>query len=73
MIYSLKSTATRLPCSLILCRPATDDEVKSAGEFLTGARAKLERTGTAADKLEIECLSSLVRVFFRLNEFLYLD
>jgi hypothetical protein len=57
----------------VLARPATRTETTAALNFIDGTRTRLKATGTSNDRLEGEAWSSLVRVLFRLNEFVYLD
>ena len=63
----------QLACQLAFARPATPEETADARQFLTSLRARLRDTGTAADKLDLEAWQAMVRVLFRLNEFVYLD
>jgi len=59
--------------ALLFARPATAEELAAADQFLTATTARLGAADTAADRLEAETWASLVRVLFRLNEFVYLD
>ena len=61
----------QLASELAFARPATPDETADAQQFLTAIRAKLRDTGTPADKLDAEAWQAMVRVLFRLNEFVY--
>jgi hypothetical protein len=65
-------TASRLQAAwrLILSRPPTADELAAAEKHLVSANAKLAGSGSSP---ELDAWASLVRVMFRLNEFLYLD
>jgi Protein of unknown function (DUF1553)/Protein of unknown function (DUF1549)/Planctomycete cytochrome C len=67
--------AQRIPAlyALLFARPATAAEITAATGYLDALRAKLKATGSSNDHLEAEALASLVRVMFRLNEFVYLD
>ena len=47
--------------------------VNAAQQFLGTARAKLEKSGTGGDKLDVESWASFIRVLYRLNVFIYLD
>ena len=75
LIKASADPAARIPQAyqLVLCRPAAEDDIAAAQQFLTTARAKLQKSGTAADQVEAEAWSSFIRVLFRLNEFVYLD
>jgi hypothetical protein len=54
-------------------RPAQPEEVADALAFLASVREKLPDTGTAPEKADTEAWQAMVRVLFRLNEFVYLD
>ena len=54
-------------------RPAEPDDVALAQEYLASVSDRLRGTGTAPERVESEAWQSLVRVLFRLNEFVYLD
>jgi mono/diheme cytochrome c family protein len=54
-------------------RPAEPDDVASAQEYLASVSDRLRGTGTPPERVESEAWQSLVRVLFRLNEFVYLD
>jgi Protein of unknown function (DUF1553)/Protein of unknown function (DUF1549)/Planctomycete cytochrome C len=55
----------QLACALAFSRPASDSELADAQAFLANARAKLGNESAAWE--------AMVRVLFRLNEFVYLD
>lgn len=59
--------------TLALARPPTADELASDIAFLTTAREKLRTTDTPADQNETAAWQAMMRVIFRLNEFVYLD
>ena len=59
--------------ALLFARPATAAEITAATGYLDTLHAKLKASGTSIDRLDVEALASLVRVMFRLNEFVYLD
>ncbi|HSI11865.1 MAG TPA: DUF1553 domain-containing protein [Chthoniobacter sp.] len=63
----------QLACQLTLSRPARPEEIDDALPFLATVRAKLSAAGTPPDKLDAEAWQAMVRVLFRLNEFVYLD
>ncbi|MDB6174631.1 MAG: Planctomycete cytochrome [Chthoniobacteraceae bacterium] len=63
----------QLAYALAFARPADASELEQALGFLTTARARLSATGTADSKLDAEAWQALVRVLFRLNEFVYLE
>ena len=63
----------QLACALAFSRPASVEETADAQRFLTDVRARLRDAGTPADKLDAEAWQAMVRVLFRLNEFVYLD
>lgn len=67
------SARLQLASELAFARPARPDEIERAVQFLTAARAKLSETQSSPEKLESETWQALVRVLFRLNEFVYLD
>ncbi|MBX3732725.1 MAG: PSD1 domain-containing protein [Verrucomicrobiae bacterium] len=54
-------------------RDATPEEVAAARGHLDAAMTRLRDAGMSEDALEAAAWQSLVRVLFRLNEFLYLD
>jgi hypothetical protein len=58
---------------LAFSRPATPDEIESGRGFLTRTRESLEGSGTPGKGQDLEAWHALVRVLFRLNEFVYLD
>jgi hypothetical protein len=75
ILQSSPDTAARVQRAyqLILCRPAAEDEIQAAGQFLGTARSRLEKSGIPAEKLDAESWTALMRVYLRLNEFIYLD
>ena len=56
-----------------LSRPADRNELDRGMTFLINARERLRESGTPPEKLEAESWQAMVRVLFRLNEFVYLD
>jgi hypothetical protein len=58
---------------MAFARPAEQEEIERCRDFLNTVRAKLRESGTAPDKLDAEAWQALVRVLFRVNEFVYLD
>jgi len=67
------SARVQLAYTLAFARPPDADELASAVDFLTTARARLRASGTTDDKLDPQAWQSFVRVLFRLNEFVYLE
>jgi hypothetical protein len=63
----------QLAYTLAFARPPEAGELAQALEFLSAARTRLGASGTAGDKLDLEAWQALVRVLFRLNEFVYLE
>ncbi len=63
----------QLACMLAFARLPSPEENADAQQFLTTVRAKLRDTGIPEDKLDAEVWQAMVRVLFRLNEFVYLD
>jgi hypothetical protein len=59
--------------ALMFARPAERAEVADALAFLASVRERLPDTGTAPEKVDGEAWQAMVRVLFRLNEFVYLD
>jgi hypothetical protein len=53
--------------------PPAAPELQDALAFLAAAREKLRAAKTPDDQLESEAWRSMVRVIFRLNEFVYID
>jgi hypothetical protein len=62
-----------LASEVAFARQAKPEEVERAMQFLTAVRAKLSETVTSPEELEAATWQALVRVLFRLNEFVYLD
>ena len=58
---------------LLFSRPAVDEELSTATNFLAKARSLLQSPGTPADQIETEVWQAYIRSLFRLNEFVYLD
>ncbi|HWN93942.1 MAG TPA: DUF1553 domain-containing protein, partial [Methylomirabilota bacterium] len=58
---------------LSLGRKPDASESRQAKEFLVAVRAKLRERETPADKIDAEAWQAMVRVIFRLNEFVYID
>lgn len=58
---------------LALARPPDAVEQKSAMAFLSEVRQVLQQNGTPARDVELKAWEALLRVIFRLNEFVYLD
>jgi hypothetical protein len=56
-----------------LGRPAHGSELEGGQQFLVAAREKLRASGTPAEELDTEAWQAMVRVIFRLNEFVYVD
>ncbi len=56
-----------------LGRPATAEEISGGQTFLATATAQLRTAGTPAERLPAEAWQAMVRVLFRLNEFVYVD
>jgi hypothetical protein len=63
----------QLAYEMAFARPAEQEEIERSGDFLNTVRAKLRESGRAPDKLDAEAWQALVRVLFRVNEFVYLD
>ncbi len=60
-------------CELLFARPAAQEELVAARDFLANAEQLLRDTGGPAEQLETEAWRAYVRALFRLNEFVYLD
>ncbi|HTG43872.1 MAG TPA: PSD1 and planctomycete cytochrome C domain-containing protein, partial [Verrucomicrobiae bacterium] len=58
---------------LALARPAESFEVDGGRKFLAAVRSKLQADGVTAEKIELQSWSAMIRVLFRLNEFVYVD
>jgi hypothetical protein len=56
-----------------LGRVAERDELERGQQFLAQVREKLTASGTSPDQAETEAWQAMVRVLFRLNEFVYVD
>ena len=56
-----------------LGRPAEREELDRGLAFLSAARTKLRESGAPTEKIEAESWQAMVRVLFRLNEFVYVD
>ena len=56
-----------------LGRPVDRNELDRGLAFLIEARQRLRESSTPPEKLEAESWQAMVRVLFRLNEFVYLD
>jgi hypothetical protein len=54
----------------LFARPPQPAETRAALDFLAASRTRLGATG---ERLELDAWAALVRVWFRLNEFAYLD
>jgi hypothetical protein len=67
------SSRLQMASELAFSRPARPEEMERASRFLDSVRAKLSESETSPEKLEAETWQALVRVLFRLNEFVYLD
>ena len=67
------SARLQLACTLAFARLPSPEETADAKHFLHTTRAKLCDAGTPDDKLDAEAWQAMVRVLFRLNEFVYLD
>jgi hypothetical protein len=63
----------QLASEVAFARQARPEEIERATQFLAAVRAKLSESETSPEKLEAATWQSLVRVLFRLNEFVYLD
>jgi hypothetical protein len=63
----------QLASELAFVRAAGPNEIERAEKFLAAARAQLSEKVSSPDELELESWQALVRVLFRLNEFVYLD
>jgi hypothetical protein len=59
--------------SLVLNRPAKDEERERLNTFLAEAREKLSHGNLTEDQRERSAWSGVARALFRTNEFLYLD
>jgi hypothetical protein len=63
----------QLAFALMFSRPAQPDEVNDALAFLASVRERLPDAGIAPEKVDGEAWQAMVRVLFRLNEFVYVD
>ena len=55
------------------CRPATAGEIANDIQYLQRYAEELRRSGTPADRVELEAWSSLARVKLTANEFVFVD
>jgi hypothetical protein len=58
---------------LALARPPEASELDGGKKFLTAVREKLRADGMPEDQMAAESWRAMVRVIFRLNEFVYVD
>ena len=58
---------------LALARPPEPGELDNGQKFLTAVREKLRADGLPDDQVEAEAWRAMLRVLFRLNEFVYVD
>ena len=58
---------------LCFARPPDSHEFCAGEEFLAAVRERLHVEGMPAEQIELESWRALVRVLFRLNEFVYVD
>ncbi|HEU4752596.1 MAG TPA: DUF1553 domain-containing protein, partial [Armatimonadota bacterium] len=58
---------------LAFARSATPAEQKLCDQFLRDTRAELAKSGTKPEELDTAALSSLMRVLFSSNEFVFVD
>ncbi|MBK7997191.1 MAG: PSD1 domain-containing protein [Verrucomicrobia bacterium] len=63
----------KFACQTALGRPAEREELDRGLAFLNDTRTKLRESGAQSEKIESESWQAMVRVLFRLNEFVYLD
>ena len=75
MVKDAKDDTTRLKRAyqLALARPPESSELDSGRKFLAAVREKLRADGMADDQVESESWRAMIRVIFRLNEFVYVD
>lgn len=75
IVAAAKSGESRLSFAYqtALGRPAEKAELDRGLAFLNAARTKLGGSGTPPEMIEAESWQAMVRVLFRLNEFVYLD
>ncbi len=75
LITSQDDTSKRIDLAYktMYARPATDAERGRASEYLKRYSAMLEAEGMQANERELQAWSSLVRVMFASNEFIYVD
>jgi mono/diheme cytochrome c family protein len=73
LVKEAKDDAARIELAYRTCfgRPPDPREVESCGKFLVDVRERL--TETPAEQAELASWQALVRVLFRLNEFVYVD
>ncbi len=67
------ASAIRLLFELSLSRPASSEEQHQSAEYLAAVKADAMSRGTSESDARRESWQSLVRVVFRLNEFVYID
>lgn len=63
----------KLAYELTIARPPTADEFAASRDFLDQVAAAFEMSNTPANERESAAWTSLARVLFRMNEFLYVD
>jgi hypothetical protein len=75
VIKDAKDDTTRLKRAyqLALARLPESAELDGGKKFLASVREKLRADGMAEDQIENEAWRAMVRVVFRLNEFVYVD
>jgi len=75
IVAAAKDDDTRLQFAYqtALGRPAEREELERGRSFLASARTKLGESGAPAAQVDAEAWQAMVRVIFRLNEFVYVD
>ncbi|HEY0551616.1 MAG TPA: DUF1549 and DUF1553 domain-containing protein, partial [Verrucomicrobiae bacterium] len=75
VLKDLKDDTARMKrvYQLALSRPPESSELDGGRKFLVAVREKLRADGMPGDQIELESWRAMVRVIFRLNEFVYVD
>ena len=63
----------RLARQMLFSREASEEEITAAKSFLEDARSLLAADGLGPEQAESEAWNAVVRSWFRLNEFVYVE